>query len=143
MGKWVGASGVCLNEYGELLMVLQGKPEEEKKWSVPSGGLEGSETPAECCIREMEEETGYIAEAAELLMVKKGLSEGIDMAIEVHYFKVNILAGELNIQDPDQLIHDAAWIPFEELKTLDLCFPEDRGFLIEYMTKEMQGIPDI
>jgi aminoglycoside 6'-N-acetyltransferase len=40
MQKWFGSSGVCINENGELLMVLQGKPEEDKKWSVPSGGQE-------------------------------------------------------------------------------------------------------
>jgi hypothetical protein len=30
MQKWFGSSGVCINENGELLMVLQGKPEEDK-----------------------------------------------------------------------------------------------------------------
>lgn len=37
MQKWFGSSGVCINENPELLMVLQGKPEEEKMWTVPSG----------------------------------------------------------------------------------------------------------
>lgn len=143
MEKWTGASGVCMNEFGELLMVLQGKPEEEKKWSVPSGGLEEGETPEECCVREIKEETGYMAKTAEKLMVKNGFAEGTEVTIEVHYFKVNIIAGELNIQDPDQLIHDAAWISLEELKTLDLCFPEDRDFLIDCITKEMEALPDM
>ena len=31
-------------------MVLQGKEEEEKRWSVPSGGLEKGETLEECCF---------------------------------------------------------------------------------------------
>ena len=31
MEKWFGAAGICLNDNSELLMVLQGKPEEKKK----------------------------------------------------------------------------------------------------------------
>ena len=34
MTHWVGATGVCINSDGQVLMVLQGKPEEEKYWSV-------------------------------------------------------------------------------------------------------------
>ena len=29
-------------------------------WLVPGGGLEADETPAECCVRETEEEPGFI-----------------------------------------------------------------------------------
>ena len=29
-------------------------------WLVPGGGVEGEETPEECCVREVEEETGVI-----------------------------------------------------------------------------------
>jgi ADP-ribose pyrophosphatase YjhB (NUDIX family) len=49
--KWVGSSGICINENGQLLMVLQGKPEEKKTWSVPSGGKETNESFEECCER--------------------------------------------------------------------------------------------
>jgi aminoglycoside 6'-N-acetyltransferase len=34
---------VCINAEKKLLMVLQGKPEEEKRWSVPSGRMEEDE----------------------------------------------------------------------------------------------------
>ena len=39
MQKWFGAAGICINSNGQILMVLQGKPEEKKLWTVPSGGL--------------------------------------------------------------------------------------------------------
>lgn len=54
--------GVCINESGQLLMVLQGKPEKKKMWSIPSGGKEQRETLEECCIREIKEKTGYTVE---------------------------------------------------------------------------------
>lgn len=130
MQEWYGAAGVCINEQGELLMVLQGKPEEEKTWSVPSGGKEPDETFEACCLREFEEETGYIAEIVKEMKVKKGRHDELDISMEVRYFSVKVIGGVMNIQDPDGLIHDIAWKTSEELTTLELSFPEDREFLI-------------
>ncbi|MCJ7841474.1 NUDIX hydrolase [Lederbergia sp. NSJ-179] len=135
MQKWVGSAGVCISEKGQLLMVLQGKPEEEKKWSVPSGGLEKNETLEECCIREVEEETGYRVEIVDEIKLKKGSYEEIQISFEVHYFLVKIVGGERKIQDPDHLIYDIAWKDIDELRTIDFSFPEDKDFLIGLLTK--------
>ena len=43
------------------------------------------------------------------------------------------LAGKRNFQDPDT-IYDIGWKSVDELKTIDLSFPEDREFLIDYIT---------
>ncbi|PAE31575.1 NUDIX hydrolase [Bacillus sp. 7884-1] len=135
MQKWFGSSGICINENNELLMVLQGKPEEKKTWSFPSGGKENNETFEECCIREIEEETGYIVEVVKEIKVKKGIYEGLNISFEAHYFLVKVICGERKIQDPDNLIYDIAWKSSDEIKTLDLTFPEDRDFLINYLKK--------
>ncbi|GIN87698.1 DNA mismatch repair protein MutT [Heyndrickxia sporothermodurans] len=123
MSQWIGAAGVCVNEQDELLMVLQGKPEEVKTWSVPSGGLESGETIEECCIREVYEETGYQTEIVEKLYVKNTVIDNFD--VQVHYFLLRIIGGEATIQDPDQLIHQIAWIPKEQLTHLELTYRED------------------
>lgn len=142
MNIWKGAAGVCINDQGELLMVLQGKPHEEKKWSVPAGGLETGETIEECCIREMAEETGYIVEVGAKIYVKEQLGTEYDR-VEVHYFQTTIIGGEMKIQDPDGLIYEIAWKSLEELKTLDLGFPEDREFLIRLVeTYQPLGMMD-
>jgi ADP-ribose pyrophosphatase YjhB (NUDIX family) len=134
--KWFGSSGVCINENGELLMVLQGKPEEKKTWCIPSGGKEHNETFQECCIREIEEETGYIAKIAEEIKVKRGSYEGLNISFEVHYFLVKIVGGKKNFQDPDDLIYDIGWKNVEEITALELSYPEDRDFLIDFITKK-------
>jgi aminoglycoside 6'-N-acetyltransferase len=85
-------------------MVLQGKEHEEKLWAIPAGGMELNETPEQCCIREFSEETGYDVEIARPLHVKIGESYGIK--VEVRYFEVKVLGGEMQIQDPDGLIHE-------------------------------------
>ena len=129
MTIWRGAAGICINEQGQLLMVLQGKPHEEKKWSVPAGGMETGETIEECCIREISEETGYVAKVGEKIHVKE--QPGIEFdRVEVHYFLAEITGGEMEIQDPDELIHEIAWVSLEQLKVLDLGFPEDCEFLV-------------
>ncbi|SES27657.1 ADP-ribose pyrophosphatase YjhB, NUDIX family [Gracilibacillus ureilyticus] len=133
MEKWVGSSAVCINECGELLMVLQGRADEKKKWSVPSGGMEKGETLEQCCIREVWEETGYLIEIEEGIKVKNGTNLSIPILTEVHYFSVKITGGKRKIQDPDNLIYDIAWKTLDELKRLELSFPEDREFLIDLL----------
>ncbi|CEG26250.1 MutT/nudix family protein [Bacillus sp. B-jedd] len=38
------------------------------------------------------------------------------------------------IQDPDNLIYEIAWKSVDEIRNLELSFPEDRDFLIEAIT---------
>lgn len=135
MQKWFGSSGVCINENGQLLMVLQGRPEEKKTWSIPSGGREYDETFEECCIREIEEETGYTGEIVEEIKIKRMTYEHLNISAEAHYFLVKIVGGKRNFQDPDNLIYDIAWKTLHEIKTLELTFPEDRDFLVNYITE--------
>ncbi|WP_053217296.1 NUDIX hydrolase [Virgibacillus senegalensis] len=135
MKKWFGSAGICVNQLGELLMVLQGKPEEVKKWTVPSGGWEQNETFEACCMREMEEETGYLVEIGEEIKLKSYRDKTLDIFVEVHYFLAEVIGGERVIQDPDDLIYDISWKSVDELKDLELCFPEDRDFLIDWVTR--------
>lgn len=132
MKKWLGSAGVCIKEK-KVLMVLQGTQDEPKRWSVPSGGLEEGETFEECCVRELREETVFDVEVIRPIF-KKESNYG-----EVRYFDVKIIGGEATIQDPDNLIYDIAWKNIEEIKTLELSFPEDRDFLIDYITRESKS----
>ena|SRR5690625_4209794 len=131
MKKLYGAAAVCINEKGELLMVKQGTPEEEKKWSVPSGIKEEGETFEQCCIREIEEETGYDIKVIRKLKVKQlNVSH---MSIQIHYFEVEVVGGQPVIQDPDDLIYEIKWQSAKTIKQLKLSYPEDRQFLLEYI----------
>ncbi|SFD51275.1 NUDIX hydrolase [Bacillus sp. UNCCL81] len=135
MEKWIGATGICINHKGQILMVLQGKPDEHKLWAPPSGGLEQNETIEECCKRELLEETGYEVEIIKQLFIKEGISYGFQ--VEVHYFEVRIIGGNVKIQDPDQLIYDIAWKSANEIIELELSFPEDRNLLIDLINKKV------
>ena len=67
---------------------------------------------------------------------KKGCYNENNISFEVHYFLVRIVGGKRKIQDPDNLIYDIAWKNIDNLKKIDLSFPEDRGFLISYMKND-------
>lgn len=133
MKKWYGAASICINEKNELLMVKQGTPEEPKRWSIPSGGKEDGETFEECCVREVKEETGYDIQIIQPLFVKKETITGYD--IEARYYQAKIIGGKPSIQDPDNLIYEVAWKTANEIKTLQLSYPDDREMLLSYVNE--------
>lgn len=136
--KWIGAAGICLNEQHELLMVKQGRPEERKTWTVPSGEKEPNETIEQTCIREIKEETGYDVHIQEKAFVKNDHLDGYE--VEVHYFVVKQIGGHAMIQDPDYLIYEVGWKSISEIQSLDLSFPRDLKMLMKYMEQRNKRI---
>ncbi|MFC6552448.1 hypothetical protein [Cohnella cellulosilytica] len=53
--------------------------------------------------------------------------------VHVTYFEVEILDGEPTIHDPDGLIYEIGWKTSEQLNELELSFPEDKAFLLQYI----------
>lgn len=120
MKEWFGAAAICFNENNEVLMV---RGNESECWAVPSGGIEKGETPEECCVREVKEETGYDVSLIEKLLVKETVIKGIK--VKTHYFKVEKIGQSKGINDPDKTIVEAAWKPLSELDHLVHMYPED------------------
>ncbi len=125
MSNWKGAAGVCINEKNEVLLVLQGVPGEEKKWTVPAGGVEQGETLEQSCIREFFEETGLIVQVIEKLNTRTGEYEDSKVSFEVTYFKVAVTGGDIVLQKNDEWITDVAWKSILEIHKLELAYPDD------------------
>lgn len=140
MFKWKGASGVCINEDNQVLMVLQAAHDEEPKWTVPSGGLEDNETFEQCCVREFEEETGLKVKVVSKLKDKNGTNDEYKITYELQYFQVNVVSGDLIVQDPDEFILDIAWKSIEELDQMKMSYPEDVEFLKELLVNQVGNI---
>lgn len=51
-----GCRGIIVRD-GNILL---SREENTDYWLIPGGGMEPGETPEECCVREVREETGYI-----------------------------------------------------------------------------------
>ncbi|WMJ82576.1 NUDIX domain-containing protein [Oscillospiraceae bacterium LTW-04] len=64
-----GAAGiVAFDEQGKLLMVRQYRyPVGQELLELPAGKIDPGETPLQCAMRELQEETGYKAEKLTLL----------------------------------------------------------------------------
>ncbi|WP_456271374.1 NUDIX hydrolase [Bacillus sp. AK031] len=120
MREWNGAAAICLNEQKEVLVV---RGAGTNIWSVPTGGIEQGETPEECCVREVKEETGYTVSIVRRLYVKEKVIQGIN--VTTHYFKVVKDGGEIAVNDHDQDIAEADWKSIEEYQQLEQMYPED------------------
>jgi len=84
-------------------------------WEFPGGKLETGESPAEAARRELEEETGLVADELEPLVVV--LHDYAEVSVRLHVFLAREPAGELRIdvarewawQRPDEI--DAESMP--------------------------------
>ncbi|MBB4823989.1 8-oxo-dGTP pyrophosphatase MutT (NUDIX family) [Sporosarcina luteola] len=102
--------------------------------AIPSGGIEEGETPEECCIREVKEETGYDVKVIEKLRVKETIIQGIQ--VKIHYFRVVKIGESSGINDPDGNIAEAEWKSIAEIKTMTHAYPEDSQYLLEQLTQQ-------
>lgn len=98
------------------------------EWCLPKGHLEGSETPQEAAVREIEEETGIRGRVvAELGTIDYWFAvEGRRIHKTVHHYLLEATGGRLSIEgDPDAEAVDVAWVPLEELPER-LAFANER-----------------
>ena len=98
------------------------------EWCLPKGHLEGAETPAEAARREVEEATGIAGQ----IICPLGTVDywftvtGIRIHKLVHHFLLRAQSGTLTVDnDPDQEAIDAAWVPFNDLRSR-LSFANER-----------------
>lgn len=131
MREWFGSAAVCLNEDREILMV---KSFDSEKWAVPSGGIEKGESPEECCIREVKEETGYDIVVEDNLFNKE--IEIKEIKVKTYYFKVKKLGESEGINDPDKIIVAAEWKSLSDIQAIQHVYPEDLEFLVDFLKAE-------
>ena len=117
----------------ETLMLYRNKKENdyhEGKWNGLGGKFEPGESPEECAIRELKEESGLIAKN----LILKGhltfpLFDGVDDWY-VFVFIIDQFEGELI----DSAEGELKWIPNNELKNLNLW--EGDQIFIDWLFKD-------
>ena len=83
-------------------------------WLIPGGGTEEGETPEMCCVREVEEETGYIVRPVrEFLTLYEYYEEYRYIS---HYFVCEVTgAGRMNLTGAERARGlEPQWIPLRE-----------------------------
>ncbi|WP_214698501.1 NUDIX hydrolase [Exiguobacterium sp. s57] len=119
MKQWIGSAGLCMNEEKKVLFV---KNRDVQQWSLPSGGLEDGETPEQCCLREVLEETGYRISIDQRLHIKRAIISSY--RVETHYFSATC-DERMATATIDSDIDEVKWWSIHEIERLELAFPED------------------
>ncbi|KOO51395.1 NUDIX hydrolase [Viridibacillus arvi] len=128
MKEWFGSAAICINENKEVLMV---KGSNSESWAIPSGGIEQGETPEECCIREVKEETGYDIVIEDSLFIKETEIKGYK--VKTYYFKVKKTGESAGINDPDNIIVDAGWKSLRDIQNIQHAYLEDLEILEKFL----------
>jgi len=83
-------------------------------WLIPGGGLEEGETPEACCIREAEEETGYIVKPLRQFLT---MNEYYEEYRYIGYYFICEVTGTGQMHLTDQERNRGAgpeWIPLQD-----------------------------
>ena len=109
---YVVASSLCYVFHDEkVLLIKRNHAPHAGLWSPPGGKMEIGETPEECAIREIKEETGLDI----VNPVLRGIETAIDIAYPIHWllfiFRAEYSTGEL-IQSTEG---ELRWIGLHEI----------------------------
>jgi 8-oxo-dGTP diphosphatase len=89
----IAAVGVVCLRGEDVLLVRRGQPPLEDAWSLPGGRIEWGERAADAALRELNEETGCVAELAGLIDVVDGLMQARgDGVLWGHYVLIDYAA---------------------------------------------------
>ena len=101
--------------------------------TLPGGGIEGHETPAEACAREMLEEVNLVVEPLREVLTLENLGN------REHYFLTRFLSGEMRLGDgpegvrhSDQNWYSPEWVALDRLEDVNLV-PEGVRELVREM----------
>ena len=110
MAVILGGGGIVTrHDNGELEVLTVHRPK-HLDWSLPAGKLDPGETLAECALREVYEETGYVCELGrDVGMVDYTDRRG--RTRQVHYWEMDAISGSFT---PNQEVDSIAWVPVAE-----------------------------
>jgi 8-oxo-dGTP diphosphatase len=120
---------LCRDEAGRILLTrfVHADSTDSGKWTMPGGGMEWGEEPAETAARELEEETGLYAEIGGVVGIFSRWYDAQEAArgrpghvLGIVYEGTNV-RGTLRTEfsrDPDNTTDAAAWFTLEEARSL-------------------------
>src|SRR3954469_14615761 len=136
----VAAYGLVQSADRILLVQLTSRTPAPGSWSLPGGGIDHGEHPADAVIRELYEETGLRGRVVDLLDVDSHFREHyLDQEVLERYHAVRILYrvsiesnGPLTVIDADGSSDTPTWHPVDAARSLPLTPIAVRG--LQFLT---------
>lgn len=120
----VAAYAVCIRDE-QILLARWVAPDGARKWTLPGGGMDHGEDPLHTVVREVEEETGYVAEMTTLLgldSVRRRYPRRLGAFADFQGLRIvyegRVTGGELR-NETGGSTDLAAWHPLEAVPALD------------------------
>ncbi len=123
----IPASGAILQKDGDILLVKRKFPPRVGDWCFPAGFMEYDESPVECCIRELKEETGLDIKITRLFWNYAGHDDPRSNAVLLMYL-AEIVGGILMAGD-DAL--DARYFDLDNIPS-NIAFQAHREAIADY-----------
>lgn len=120
----LAAYALIVDDQERVLLALWNETD-VPQWTMPGGGVELDETPAQGAVRELQEETGYDVELLQVLGVDTYLVAAEDRldppgrpmkSVRVIY-DARIVGGELR-HEVNGTTDEARWVPLDEVPAL-------------------------
>ena len=112
--KFVGSVYLVLIEDGKVLLQRRFNTGfADGQYGVPSGHMDGNETPREGCAREVQEEINIIIEPEDLRIVHSGYRRMEDERFDF-YMMTDQYVGEIKNMEPHKC-NDLSWFPLDDL----------------------------
>lgn len=129
------AVGLLLNPERQVLLMLRRKNGTSYA-TLPGGGIEPGETPAQACAREVLEEVNLSVKVGEEVLVLDNLNN------REHYFLCEVLGGEMRLGDGPEGIrqseanwYEPQWVSLDRLEEVNLV-PEQVRELVRRLASE-------
>ena len=123
------AVGILFNGQNEVLLMRRRK-EGRVYATLPGGGIESGETPAEACAREMLEEVNLVVEVVREVLALENLGN------REHYFLTRLVSGEMRLGDgpegvrhSDENWYSPEWVALDRLEDVNLVPADLRRLL--------------
>ena len=136
-------AGVLVLHEGRVLLVREHYPTwGGPHWNVPSGRLDGGESPAEGGARELLEETGVRVAPAALRLVSTVEVRRGGARSTCWNFTTTVADAALRPDDPDGIVEAAAWFARDEAARLLAALPYDpiRVPALDFLATRRTGV---
>lgn len=113
-----GARGIVIDKKEGKSYLLLNYASAEDRYDIPGGGVEEGESLEECCIREVEEETGY---QVEILSKVARVNEYHEEFLFVNTYFICQMVGRIQrhlTEEEERMQLSTQWLPFSEAKEI-------------------------